>query len=81
MNHKQRRKRNQQRARRRANNWGVSEQNKLFDMIDGNRTYYPYAYCRYRKGYLTKSLAITHRCEERQCQHFEIIFERGKTNA
>ena len=40
-------------------------------MIDGNGTYYPYIYCHWHKGVLTKKLAKVHRCEEKQCKRFE----------
>ena len=76
INKKRQRKRN--RKNRRRNNYNIPRQEYTYDMIDGNKTYYPYAYCIYRKGYLTKSLAETHQCEQRQCKSFELFIIGGK---
>jgi len=69
-----------QQKRRRCNNRDVLYCENLFLMIDGNETHYPYAYCKHYRGYLTKSLAITHRCEAKQCccfSFFESEVENG----
>ena len=46
---------------------------ELYEMIDGNMTHYPYAYCTFKHGYLTKAMAACHRCEERGCKRLEKI--------
>ena len=68
--HKQKEVRRKQRARRRQNNHDVHKQKGLFEMIDGNETHYPYAYCLNKGGDLTKSLALTHKCEAKNCCSF-----------
>lgn len=40
-------------------------------LIDGNFTHYPTAYCRTHQAYLTKGLEDTHRCVQRQCVGYE----------
>lgn len=60
-----------QRRRRRKNNKNTERQQELFQMIDGNGTYYPYAYCKCHKGYLTANMAKRHKCKSRSCPHFE----------
>lgn len=77
MNHKQRNKRLEQQKRRRVNNKGVPFEKLLYDMIDGNKTHYPYAYCKYHKGWMTKSLVVIHKCEERKCVQFEVKESEG----
>ena len=36
-------------------------------LIDGNYTLYPTAYCKVHGGYLTHGLMDIHRCEKRKC--------------
>lgn len=36
-------------------------------LIDGNYTLYPVAYCKAHSGYLTQGLMDIHRCEKRIC--------------
>lgn len=35
---------------------------EFYEMIDGNYTHYPVAFCTRYKGYVTKSMADVHRC-------------------
>lgn len=49
----------------------VKKQKEFYQMIDGNFTYYPYAYCSHYEGYLTINMANCHRCEARHCRRFE----------
>lgn len=37
-------------------------------LIDGNYTLYPAAYCNIHGGYLTLGLMDIHRCEKRKCK-------------
>lgn len=37
-------------------------------LIDGNYTLYPAAYCKIHDGYLTLGLMDIHRCEKRKCK-------------
>lgn len=40
-------------------------------LIDGNFSYYPIAYCKIHGAFLTQGLADTHRCIKRKCNGFE----------
>lgn len=40
-----------------------------FDSIDGNPTYYPVGYCKYKKSWLSIGQYECHRCYE--CMHYE----------
>lgn len=62
----------QQRNRRR-NNKGIPKQKELYCMIDGNYTYYPYAYCYYYQGFLTKNMQERHSCSKKNCHNFKIL--------
>lgn len=61
-----------QRKNHKANKHTV-RQIKPYEMIDGNLTYQPYAYCTYYNGWLTKAMANRHRCEKRHCERFELL--------
>lgn len=37
-------------------------------LIDGNFTYYPIAYCKYHQAFMTEGLMATHRCVNRKCK-------------
>ena len=39
-----------------------------YQLIDGNMTYYPTAFCSAHTGYLTAGLINTHRCRKRHCK-------------
>lgn len=43
------------------------------ELIDGNLSHYPIAFCRLHGAYLTQGLADTHRCIERQCVGYETM--------
>lgn len=62
---------NKRRRKRQKNLPEWKEEN--VQLIDGNFTHYPVAYCYYRKGYLSLGLAEVHRCQERECKIFESI--------
>lgn len=46
-------------------------------LIDGNPSYYPVAFCKTHGAYLTEGLVNTHRCEQRHCKGFELMYEGG----
>ena len=49
------------------------KQNEKFELIDGNYSYYPVAYCKCHGAYLTQGLIDTHRCSKRKCNGFEEV--------
>lgn len=51
------------------------------ELIDGNWSYYPYAFCTRKGAYLTKGLAATHRCQERKCNRFERVVQTNGYNS
>lgn len=53
----------------------IKKQDSPYELYDGNMSYYPYAYCTYRKAWLTYGLANTHRCKYKNCKHLEIMEE------
>jgi hypothetical protein len=67
-----------QRKRHRRNNHGIKRQDSLYELIDGNMSYFPYAYCRYHKGYLTKNMVILHKCGEKRCNKYIAFKEKEK---
>jgi hypothetical protein len=68
-----RKNRAEQRKRRKRNNKDVERQKEEYVMIDGNITHYPYAYCRWHKGYMTKNMMKRHGCDEKCCQRLETL--------
>lgn len=50
-----------------------ARQLKSVQLIDGNFSYYPVAYCKYHSAYLTQGLVETHRCEKRHCRRYERV--------
>lgn len=46
-------------------------------LIDGNMSYYPVAFCKFYGGYMTEGLVNCHRCRRRNCDKF-IPVERDK---
>ena len=48
-------------------------------LIDGNWTFYPVAYCKVHGGFLTQGLIETHRCGHRQCRGF-VEDEESRSN-
>lgn len=49
------------------------KQDEKFQLYDGNFSYYPFAYCKRYGAYLSKGLADTHKCIERNCNGFEML--------
>ena len=46
---------------------------KKVQLLDGNWSFYPVAYCTHHGGYLTQGLVDTHRCDKRQCSRYKVI--------
>ena len=57
-----------QRKRRRRNFDRSLYREEEYQMIDGNMTHYPYAYCKRKRGWLTINMAKLHRCVDRKCR-------------
>lgn len=49
------------------------KQPQKVELIDGNFSYYPVAYCMYHGAFITQGLAETHRCTQRNCRRYEMI--------
>ncbi len=41
------------------------------ELIDGNFSHYPVAYCNYHGAYMTQGLVDAHRCIYRKCKRLE----------
>lgn len=63
----------QSRRRNKVNNRGVPKQDFEYELVDGNWSDRPVAYCTYYKGYLTKNQAMRHNCIDKKCPHYHII--------
>lgn len=48
----------------------IKRRDVSYEMIDGNFTYYPYAYCTNYQGFLTIMMETTHSCEGKNCPHY-----------
>lgn len=42
-----------------------------YQLIDGNMSYYPIAFCSVHTGYLTAGLINTHKCNRRRCRQLK----------
>ena len=60
----------EQRKRRKERLKDSVRMEDTFELIDGNWSFYPVAYCTSHGGYLTQGLVDTHRCIERSCVGF-----------
>lgn len=56
-----------QQRRRRKYHRQSPRQPDLYELIDGNWSYYPVAYCDRKRAYMTLGQVKTHKCKERQC--------------
>lgn len=55
-------------------------QPELYELIDGNLTHYPRAFCEWHGGWLSDGLIDTHRCEQRQCNRLrKDVLEDGQS--
>ena len=43
-----------------------------YELIDGNTTHYPSAYCNRYAGYLTMNLEQVHGCAKKGCQYYDV---------
>lgn len=57
--------------KRRKINHKVRLLDEPHEMIDGNFTRRPVAYCTFYKGYLTKNMSDRHKCECRNCPRYK----------
>lgn len=64
-----------QRKRRKKMQKQVQRAPNDYLLIDGNYSFYPYAFCKRKGAYLTMGLANTHKCVERECEQFERIYK------
>lgn len=62
-------KRQRQRRRERMKNLPLRFSQKV-QLIDGNFSYYPRAFCEYYDAFLTDGLINTHRCDKRHCKRY-----------
>lgn len=62
-NLKRQRKRRRQRRKYRKEYF-----NDEFELIDGNFTHYPVAFCEHYERFLSAGLIQTHRCRNRKCK-------------
>lgn len=46
-----------------------------YEMIDGNFTNHPVAYCKRYKGALTRGMMNTHGCTERKCNKLDMDYK------
>ena len=51
---------------------------KHVELIDGNLSRYPVAYCEHYGAFLTVGLMDTHRCEGRKCNQLVLMKHHGK---
>ncbi len=51
-----------------------------YELIDGNWTRHPAAWCHYHKGYLTEKLMKTHKCKSKNCRRLDFDLERNEAN-
>lgn len=58
------------RRRERLKNHPPRQKQKVM-LYDGNMSYYPAAYCKIHKAYLTQGLVDTHKCHLRECAGLE----------
>ena len=63
-------KKTRENKRRKHNNATTPVQDYEYEMIDGNWTARPYGYCFIHRGYLTRNMAIRHKCEKKKCTQF-----------
>ena len=50
---------------------GVPKTKYMYEMIDGNWTQHPVAFCHYYRGVLTRGLMHTHSCCDKQCKRLD----------
>jgi len=70
--HKGNRKAQQKRRKERLKNLPPKQDEKC-ELIDGNYSYYPVAFCKCHNAFLTQGLIDTHRCDKRHCTGFRKV--------
>ena len=53
---------------------------RSFELIDGNMSYYPVAFCQHHGAYMTEGLVKCHRCDKRHCKYFQEVTRDNKGN-
>lgn len=55
------------------------KQGESYELIDGNLSHYPVAFCRFHYGYMTEGLIATHKCRARHCPMLKTLeFQKKK---
>lgn len=62
-----------QQVRRRKNNKDIPVRDEEYELIDGNKSRQPYAYCACHQAYLTANMAKCHGCKRKQCKAMQIL--------
>lgn len=70
---------NQRKRRRDRREGKVQKQSELYELIDGNLTYYPYAFCEHYNAWLTLGHIRTHKCLKRHCKQIRILKSESAT--
>lgn len=65
----------QQQRRRERLKYLPKRQDEKHELIDGNWSHYPVAYCACHSAFLTQGLIDTHRCVQRHCSGFKEVFD------
>ena len=68
--HRARVRKHRQLKRNKMNNATTPVQDYEYEMIDGNWTTKPYGFCFKYRNYLTKNMAVLHKCEKKHCRLF-----------
>lgn len=64
--------------KRRRKTKGVKRQQLQYQLIDGNMSYYPVAFCSRYDGWLTNAMIEVHGCRDKNgkcCCRFEEVFK------
>lgn len=61
----------QNKRRRERKKFLPMKQDKQYQLIDNNLSYYPIAYCKAHEAWLSLGLMDTHKCIEKGCIHLE----------
>ena len=67
----------QRKRRRQRQNRLPAYQKHEFELIDGNMTHYPVAYCDRMEGWLSVGLMDVHKCREKECHRLQegVLYE------
>lgn len=76
-NNKGNRKAQRKRRKARLKTRPPKQEEKVL-LIDGNYSYYPVAFCKFHKAFLTQGLMEVHRCPQRKCPRFRKVVQNEK---